>query len=113
MVRGADYEFSVTIKNKGTGLPITDPELINGLEVVLRSSASRNAVKKYTVGSGIEAIEPGRYKITVPSAHTLLMPTTGRAFLEGFTLPVRRSIKIDLGNVTDNQINHPIPQQNG
>lgn len=108
MVRGADYAFTFTAKNKTTGLPITDPELVAGVELVLRSSAERVSLKRYTMDSGVEALGEGKYKVTIPAADTLLLPTSGKAFLEGFTLPVKRSIKIDLGSISDNQSNYPV-----
>ena len=108
MVRGADYAFTFTAKNRTTGLPITDPELVNDFDLVLRSSASRVSLKRYTIASGIEPLGEGKYKITIPAPDTLLLPTSGRAFLEGFTLPVRKSIRIDLGSISDNQSNYPV-----
>ena len=108
MVRGADYAFTFTVKNKTTGLPITGPELVNDFDLVLRSSASRVSLIRYSINSGVEALGDGKYKVTIPAADTLLLPTSGRAFLEGFTLPVRKSIKIDLGSISDNQANYPV-----
>ena len=110
MVRGADYAFTFTVKNKTTGLPITDPTLVSTVELVLRSSAERKGLKKYTESQGITSLGNGQYKITIPAADTLLLPTTGKAFLEGFTLPVKRSVKVDLGSISDNQANYPIDE---
>ena len=110
MVRGADYAFTFTAKNKTTGLPITDPALVNSVELVLRSSAERKGLKKYTDGNGITSLGNGQYKVSIPAADTLLLPTTGKAFLEGFTLPVKRSIRIDLGSISDNQANYPVDE---
>lgn len=110
MVRGADYAFTFTAKNKTTGLPITDPALVSSVELVLRSSAERKGLVKYTDDNGITSLGNGQYKVTIPAADTLLLPTTGKAFLEGFTLPIKRSVKIDLGSISDNQANYPIDE---
>lgn len=108
MVRGADYNFTFTVKNKTTGQPIVDPSLVNGMELVLTSSKEKKTLKEYSLGNGIESLGEGKYKITISADDTLLLPTIGRALLEGFTVPVRRSVIIDMGVIGDNQSNYPV-----
>ena len=108
MVRGADYAFTFTVKNKTTGEPITNPDLVASLELVLKSSTEKVSLKKYSLNNGIKSLGEGKYRISIPGQDSLLLPTVGRALLEGFTLPVKRSIKIDLGPIQDNQANYPV-----
>jgi len=110
MVRGAEYSLVFSAKNKATGEAITDADLVNDIELVLCHSGSSVGVKKYNVESGITALGNGQYKLEIPKEDTLLLPTKGTAFLEGFILPVRKSIKINLGNITDNKANAEIPE---
>jgi hypothetical protein len=111
MVRGAEYTLAITVRNKENGEPITDPLVVSGLELALRSSASRVSVKEYAINSGIVSIGDGTFKITLQATDTLLLPATSRAYLEGFTVPKKRSIKIDLGTVYDNQKNYPMQNE--
>lgn len=110
MVRGAKYSLVLSAKNKTTGEAITDPTLVNDIELVLCHSGSTVGVKRYKVESGITAFGNGQYKLEISEEDTLLLPTKGTAFLEGFILPVRKSIKINLGNITDNKANAETPE---
>jgi hypothetical protein len=109
MVRGAEYRLLLPVKNKATGELITDPELVADIELVLRHSGSSVGVKRYMVDEGVEDLGDGTFKLTIAAEDTLLLPTKGKAFLEGFVLPCKKSIKIDLGNISDNTANYPIP----
>lgn len=105
MIRGVDYTINFTVTNKGTGLPLGNPDLVNDIELVLITSISKVGLKRYKVGEGIEALEGDRYKLTIPRTHTLLLPPNGKAFLEGFTKPYHKAIYIDCGNIKDNAAN--------
>jgi len=106
MVRGADYNFIIRVKNRATGQLIDDPELVDGLIMVLTSSVDRKPFKRYVLGDGIEKIEPGMFKVSIPSDDTLSLPPSSTAILEGFTLPVKHPIRINLGVVSDNAANY-------
>jgi hypothetical protein len=105
MVKGAEYRFVFTVINKKTGQPITDPELVADIRLALGSSASKDPLKGYKVNDGITALGDGKYRIVISPEDTLLLPDTGRALLQGFTLPFRKSVKFDLGNITKNLAN--------
>ncbi len=111
MVRGADYSYLIAVKNRDTGQPVDDPELVNGIELVLTSSIDRQPFKVYDMERGIEELRPGVFRVEVKSADTLLLPLTGKAVLEGFTVPVKRPITLDLGVIRDNAINHQPNEQ--
>jgi hypothetical protein len=104
---GADYEYLLTVRCKSTGNPITDPEIVNALTLVLGTTATTTPVKRYEMNDGITALGAGQFVVTIPHTHTLELPLAGRAYLEGFTLPRRHSIKVDLGNITTNRSNYP------
>ncbi len=105
MVKGAEYRFVFRIGNRQTGAPITDPELVSNITLALGSSASSNPIKGYSLENGITSLGDGRYKIVLAPEDTLLLPDTGRAMLQGFTLPFRVSLKFDLGSITTNLAN--------
>lgn len=111
MVRGAKYKLIFLPKNKATGELITDTDLVDDIELVLFHSGSANAVKKYNKSNGVEAMGDGRYTLTISDADTLLLPLVGKAFLQGFILPIKKSIKLDLGNITDNKSNYEVPNE--
>lgn len=80
MVRGAECTFTAKLTNKVTGLPITDPLLIDSLELMLKSSKENKSLVKLVEGSGITSLGNGEFRIKVTSENSLLLPTEGRAF---------------------------------
>lgn len=106
MVRGADYNFVFTVKNRGTGQPVVDPSIVADIRLALGSSASKQPIKGYSVGSGIQSLGDGRFSIAILAVDTLRLPDAGKAYLQGFVLPVGKSLKFDLGNITTNLANN-------
>ena len=110
MTRGAIYPLRIRLTNKHDGSPI-DPTLVEDIRFTLHSSASRIGLVEYSLGNGITTDEAG-YLLTITRPHSLLLPTKGRAGLDWFILPFYRSVKIDMGNITDSKANYQIPQNN-
>ena len=104
MVRGSITKKRLRITNKTTGQPAAD-DIAEALELVLYSNANNTPVKRLVAGEGIIKEAPGVFVVTITADDSLLLPTKGRAYLMGYILPIKRSIKLDLGAITDNLAN--------
>lgn len=104
LVVGAYNKFQITVENEETGLPI-DPSLVDDLNLHLYTERSKDIA---LYGNGEKTISNpsnGVFIVEVdPETSILLKPFVGdTAFLEGFTLPYKMGIKIDLGKVEPNR----------
>lgn len=101
MIKGAPYRLKLVANNSETGEPLP-VELAADVDLVLYSSSGGKAVGKYGTGTGLTAVEKpsvGVFIVPVSSAETELLTVGGTAYLEGFILPCKKPVKIELGKV--------------
>lgn len=105
MVPGSIIKKRIVAKNLQTKLP-AEAELVADFDLRLFSTSDGVAVKTYKVGSGIEKESDGNFVITILAADSLLLKgKTGNAILNGFVLPIGKSIRINLGVIKQNKAN--------
>lgn len=105
MVPGSIIKKRIRAKNIQTGLP-ADEALVSDFDLRLFSTADGISVKTYRVGDGIEKESDGNFVITIPAADSLLLNGKGgNAILNGFVLPMGKSIRINLGIIKQNKAN--------
>lgn len=105
MVPGSIIKKRIRAKNLQTGLP-ADAALVADFDLRLFSTSDGVPVKTYKVGEGIEKQSDGNFIITITAADSLLLKgKTGSAILNGFVLPMSKSIRINLGAIKQNKAN--------
>lgn len=101
MIKGAPYRLKLVANNRETGEPLP-VELAADVDLVLYSSSNGKAVGKYGTGTGVTAVEkpsPGVFIVPISEEETAALQDGGTAYLEGFILPCKKPVKIDLGKV--------------
>lgn len=101
MIKGASYRIKLSLVASDTGLPLP-PELASDVDLVLYSTSNGKAVGKYGTGDDLTAVEKpsdGVFVVPISDEESRLLDINGTAFLEGFILPCKKPVKINLGKV--------------
>jgi hypothetical protein len=104
IVKGAPKKYRLLIDNAETDLPASD-ELANDLDLRLYTDTSKDIAKFGGNNIAIEHPDDGEFIVTIDAETTLLLTEGETAWLEGFILPSKESVKIELGIVEDNRAN--------
>jgi len=102
---GQIFKKILQFDNEETGEPI-GIDLIADMDLRLYTERSRQIVK-LIVGSGITKTGDGQFTLEIPETDTIKLNdyADDNAYLEGYLLPCKEPILIELGKVLKNKAN--------
>lgn len=102
---GQIFKKEIYLDNESTGEPIGS-DLVSDIDLRLFADRSKQ-IGQYNTASGITKQSDGRFIITIPETDTIkLRPfVDDNAYLEGYLLPCKEPIIIEIGKILDNKAN--------
>ena len=102
---GQKFTKVLLFENDTTGEPIGS-DLINDMDIRLYTERSKQ-IAKLTIGSGITKMANGQFLLELSEVDTIKLKefVGDNAYLEGYLLPSKLPIVIDLGKILNNRAN--------